>query len=124
MKSITHVLLGTAFVYLTSFVPAASAQMPEAVTINLPVSAYFGSMLLPAGHYSISQVHYSNSQPILEIESHKGVHFFLNANRMESNKEADKTEVTLHQKGGSYYASKLELAGSNDYFELPAVEKK
>lgn len=74
-----------------------------------PVSAYFGSMLLPAGHYSISQIHYSNSQPILENESIKGVHFFLNANRMESNKESDKTEVTLHQKDGSYYASKLEL---------------
>ena len=31
MKSITQVLMGTAFVYLTSFVPAATAQMPEAV---------------------------------------------------------------------------------------------
>ena len=124
MKSITHVLLGTAFVYLTSFVPAASAQMQEPVTINLPFSAYFGSTLLPAGHYFIAQVHNSSSQPILEIESNRGVHFFLNANRLESNKEADKTEVTLQQRGGNYYASKLELAGSNGYFELPTVEKK
>lgn len=124
MKSITQVLLGTAFVYLTSFVPAASAQMQEPVTINLPFSAYFGSTLIPAGHYFIAQVHNSSSQPILEIESNKGVHFFLNVNRMESNREADKTEVTLSQRSGSYYASKLELAGSAEYFELAPVEKK
>ena len=123
MKSITQVLLGTAFVYLTSFVPAASAQMLEPVNINLPVSAYFGSTLLPAGRYSISQVHNTTSQPILEIES-KGIHIFLNAFRMELNKDSDKTEVILQLKDGSYYASKLELAGSAEYFDLSAVEKK
>ncbi len=123
MKSITRVMMGTAFVYLTSFVPAASAQMPEAVNINLPVSAYFGSTLLPAGRYSITQVHNPTSQPILEIEA-KGIHFFLNASRMESIKDSDKTEVTLQLKDGFYYASKLELAGSAEYFELSAVEKK
>ena len=124
MKSITQIFMGTAFVYLTSFVPAASAQMPEALKINLPVSAYFGSTLLPAGHYSITMVHHLSAQPILEVESNKGVHFFLNANRMEAYTEADKTEVTLEQRGGTYYASKLGLAGSAEYFELAAVEKK
>ena len=123
MKSITQIFMGTAFVYLTSFVPAVSAQMPEAIKINLPVSAYFGSTLLPAGHYFITMVH-NQTQPILEVESDKGLHFFLNTTRMESRSDADKTEVTLERRGGTYYASKLELAGRAEYFELAAVEKK
>ena len=123
MKSITRIFMGTAFVYLTSFVPAASAQMPEAVKINLPVSAYFGTTLLPAGHYSITMVH-NKTQPILEVKSDKGLHFFLNTTRMESNVDAEKTEVTIEQRGGNYYASKLEFAGIAEYFELAAVEKK
>ena len=118
MKSITRVLLGTALVYLSSFVPTVSAQMPESINLNLPVAAYFGTTLVPAGHYSISQVHNNTANPTLEIESDKGVHFFLNVTRMESNNDATKTNLTLAQKNGAYRASKLEVAGSSEYFDL------
>ena len=123
MKSNTRILFGTAIVYLTA-VLTASAQMPEMINVHLPVAAYFGATLVPAGDYSISQVHTQSAQPILEIESGGDIHFFINVNRLESHKDAAKTDLVLTQRGGVFHASKLELGGSAEYFELPSVEKK
>ena len=125
MKSITRILLGTAVVYLTTFVPAASAQMKGFVKVHLPVAAHFGTTEVPMGDYTIEQVRNSNGSPTLEIISKNGdFHFFAQAMRIDTMNRAETTSLTLTEQDGGYYVSKLAIAGSAEYFELSAVENK
>ena len=125
MKSITRILLGTAVVYLTTFVPAASAEMNGFVKVHLPVTAHFGTTEVPVGDYTIQQVKNSNGSPTLEITSQTGdFHFFAQAMRFNSMDRAEKTNLTLTEQDGGYYVSKLAIAGSVEYYELSAVENK
>ena len=125
MKSITRILLGTAVVYLTTFVPAASAQMTGLVKVHLPVAAHFGTTEVPVGDYTIQQVKNSNGSPTLEITSQTGdFHFFARAMRLSGMDRAETTNLTLTEQDGGYYVSKLAIAGSAEYYELSAVENK
>ena len=125
MTSITRILLGTAVVYLTTFVPAASAQMEGSIKVHLPVSAHFGATEVPMGDYTIQQVKNSNGSPTLEVTSqHGGLHFFARAMRFDGMDRAETTTLTLTEQDGGYYVSKLAIAGSAQYYELFAVENK
>ena len=125
MTSITRILLGTAVVYLTTFVPAASAQMSGLVRVHIPVAAHFGTVEVPKGDYTIQQVKNSNGNPTLEVTSQTGdFHFFAQARRCDSMERSETTNLTLTEQDGGYYVSKLAIAGIAQYYELFAVENK
>lgn len=125
MNSITRTLLGTAVLYLTSFVPTASAQMSESLKFHLPVAAHFGSTEVPSGDYTIYQVKNTNGQPTLEVSSPKGeVHFFVQATRMEGAAPSTGTNVILTEQAGVYRVTKVEVAGSPQFYEIMSVENK
>ena len=125
MTSITRILLGTAVVYLTTFVPAASAQMSGLVKVHIPVVAHFGAVEVPMGDYTIQQVKNSNGSPTLEVTSQTGnLHFFARATRCDAMERSETTNLTLTEQDGGYYVSKLAVAGSTQYYELYAVENK
>jgi hypothetical protein len=101
--------------------PQAMAQ-PEwdVVHVNLPYSIDVGKKVLPAGEYTIQQLHSDNS-PILLFYNGKGVKFETSAMTIKALdlNTPEKTSVVLHRIGDDYYIDKIWIQGKDYGYEIP-----
>ena len=100
---------------------AAFAQMSDIVKVTLPQSAMVGTVMLPAGQYTIRDIaDDSSSLSVLQIRSAAGKMVVAEARRIseQDTKRVDRTEVILQREAGKYQIDKIWLEGRDYGYEL------
>jgi hypothetical protein len=99
-----------------------SAQTMDTLRVTLPYAAKAGSVMLPAGEYSIHEL--KNS--VLEISSatHKGTNTFVMFNEITApnGAAADRTKVILRKDANGYQLQSIWVEGQEIGFELTSAE--
>lgn len=97
----------------------AAAQMPDQLTINLPVAATLGNVTLPAGQYTIHDIVSHGEDAILQINSRDGFAAYAIATEIAPPADSVASNVVLHQtEQGAYELQKIVLAGRDFSYQF------
>ena len=102
--------------------PRASAQpLWDVVKVNLPYSVTLGNKTIPPGDYMIKQMEGAGDSPILLIYNGTGMKFETSALTIKALdvNTPQKSEITLHHVGDSYYLDKVWVQGKNYGYQIP-----
>lgn len=94
----------------------------DVVHVNLPYTVMLGHKTLPAGDYTIQQLH-SEGSTVLLFYNGNGMKFETSALTIpavgNTDETRDKTSVTLHHIGTDYYFDKIWIQGKDYGYEFP-----
>jgi hypothetical protein len=102
--------------------PHLSAQtMWDVIQVNLPYAVTLGDKTLPPGQYTIKQLQGDDNSPVLQIFNGSGQKFETAAMTVHTvdPDTPQKTSISLHHIGDSYYIDKIWVAGKNYGYEIP-----
>ncbi|HXJ40712.1 MAG TPA: hypothetical protein VNH18_15635 [Bryobacteraceae bacterium] len=95
---------------------ALAAANTSVVTVNLPYTVTVGSSTLPSGQYTISSMNTSAGEDLFLIRAENGTAITIQAQKIQPQTRAEKTEVTLSKDGETWSMDKLFVNGEGFQF--------
>jgi hypothetical protein len=113
-------MLATA-VCLGALIGTASAQTVSAIMVTLPYAASVGGVTLPAGEYTIRDMHDNGAASTLQISGNDGKSIFVMAMEVVAPKTqqvSDTARVELKLTDAGYQIQTIWLAGREIGYEI------
>src|SRR5580704_16699530 len=121
MRIRTMVLAAAVTLGLGGAATSAFAQPAwNTVHVNLPYAVTLGSKVLPAGDYTVEQMHGEDSRVLL-FYGDNGMKFktsSVTVRQLDENTPAH-TSVTLYHVGDAYYLNRISVSGQDYEYEFP-----
>jgi hypothetical protein len=108
-------------VYLGGLIGAASAQTVSTTRVTLPYAASVGGVTLPAGEYTIRNLHDNGAASALQISGDDGKSIFVMAMEVVAPKTqqvSDAPRVELKLTDAGYQIQTIWLAGREVGYEI------
>lgn len=127
MKTAKHVImvLMLAALAIGATAPQAAAQVGLKGTFDLPVEAYWGSAVLPAGQYKISMNLDASTTTRLVFLDGEGVHAMILAGSAIPGEVPGRSSLQLEETNGVYVVRRLDagMVGQSYTFLVPKAAR-